>query len=220
MRAEDYINNKSTPICTKVSASAPIPIPVLPISRNSPSSSLRSTMSQPIHVVEGGPSNLSRSRGTLAIQSPEMLCLTAASSSIAALPIMKSKSPPLMKPFSTSTCTSGTEGKDCFGSELDINNLMDPRGRGHGHGHGQVQGEGEGEGEIDSNSSKQSPLSTRPETQTQTKIQNENKASSSRKSFPPPSAASDVWSLGCLLMELITGRLSYCFHCILYFFIY
>ena len=185
MKAEAFLNRKITPVGT--------PVSLPPGSRASPASSFRSTMSQPMHVVEGGPSNLSRSRGTLAIQSPEMLCLTVVSSPIALVPPLRPKSP-LLKPFSPSTTRS--EGKDCFSSELDSHIVDVQTTTTTGTGTGRRR-------DVELNTNLHLEQQSQPETQMHTQI--ESKASN-RRSFPPPTAASDVWSLGCLLLELLTGK--------------
>ena len=95
-----------------------------------------------------GPSSLSRSRGTLPIQSPEMLSLTATAGG---------------RPSFTSVSTRRK-------SITRINYDSSARS-------------------VAESDSSADPSLGAP----------------SRKAFPPPSAMSDVWSLGCLLVELVTG---------------
>lgn len=119
------------------------------------------------HVVEGGPSTASRSRGTLAIQSPEMLCLTAKTEGAA-------KNLNITRPFSTpipapTPMIGRCPSADVVGSEFDG-----------------------------------APGAVELQAQALTRIQSETRVS--RKAFPPPSASSDVWSLGCLLVELVSGN--------------
>lgn len=136
--------------------------------------SMRSTVTL-LHTVEGGPSTVSRSRGTLAIQSPEMLCLTARTdNAVKSLKEVLSRRPSVISPLSplsplSSLSPSRTDG----GSELD------------------------------------SPTFNALELQAQAlkRLQEDAKAVT-RKAFPAPSAASDVWSLGCLLVELISGMIN------------
>ena len=125
------------------------------------------------HVVEGGPSTVSRSRGTLAIQSPEMLCLTAKTEG-AAKSLKENLARPLSTPIpATASMISRASSTDVVESELDS-----------------------------------APSALELQAQALVRIQSETRVS--RKAFPPPSASSDVWSLGCLLVELVSGnRLTY-----------
>ena len=99
-------------------------------------------------VTGRGPSSLSRSRGTLPIQSPEMLSLTATGG---------------VRP---SFAVPNTRKKI-------------PRAS----------------GETSLHSSSESECSN----------ENHPFAAPTKRQFPPPSAASDIWSLGCLLVELVSG---------------
>jgi serine/threonine protein kinase len=124
-----------------------------------------------LHTVEGGPSTVSRSRGTLAIQSPEMLCLTARTDgAVKSLKEVLSRRPSTISPLSPLSPLSHSRADG--GSELD------------------------------------SPVFNAVELQALAlkRLQEDAKAVT-RKAFPPPSAASDVWSLGCLLVELLSGMI-------------
>jgi hypothetical protein len=99
-------------------------------------------------VTGRGPSSLSRSRGTLPIQSPEMLSLTATGG---------------VRP---SFAVPNTRKKI-------------PRAS--------------GESSFHSSSESECSFENRPF------------AAPTKRQFPPPSAASDIWSLGCLLVELVSG---------------
>ena len=92
-----------------------------------------------------GPSSLSRSRGTLPIQSPEMLSLTAAGGARSSFQV------PITRMKTASKMTGKSSHSDSRNGDRSTEH------------------------------------------------------SSSKKLFAPPCAASDVWSLGCLLVELITG---------------
>ena len=96
-------------------------------------------------VLGRGPSSLSRSRGTLPIQSPEMLSLTAAGGARNSFQV----------PITRMKTASKMNGRS---------NYADGRNGDKTAEH-----------------------------------------CSSKKLFAPPCAASDVWSLGCLLVELVTG---------------
>ena len=89
-----------------------------------------------------GPSTRTRSRGTLPIQSPEMICLNITTTT-------------------TTTTTNNNNGSSTIGEALNAQS-----------------------DKIDTTTSKTAP---------------------SRKTFPAPGRASDVWSMGCLLVELVTG---------------
>lgn len=99
-------------------------------------------------VAGRGPSSLSRSRGTLPIQSPEMLSLTA---------------------------TGGVRPSFAV-----------PNTRKKAH---------RASGDFGLHSSSESECS----------YEKNPFAAPTKRQFPPPSAASDVWSLGCLLVELVSG---------------
>ena len=99
-------------------------------------------------VLGRGPSSLSRSRGTLPIQSPEMLSLTAAGGARNSFQV------PITRMKTASKINGG------------------------------------------------GPRSNYTDTRNGDKTAEH---CSSKKLFAPPCAASDVWSLGCLLVELITG---------------
>ena len=131
-----------------------------------------------LHTVEGGPSTVSRSRGTLAIQSPEMLCLTARTDgAVKSLKEVLSRRPSVISPL----------------SPLSPLSTLSPS---------RTDGDG-GSSELDS------PTFNALELQAQAlkRLQEDAKAVT-RKAFPAPSAASDVWSLGCLLVELISGMIN------------
>lgn len=147
----------------------------------SPPESVRSSLSQ-AHVVEGGPSTISRSRGSLAVQSPEMLCLTARTDEAA-----KSLKDALSRPpASLSTPTQSlstrlmTPASDDIGSDMDSTPILTCIDKVQVPSPCPTQGLGQGQGQRKS-------------------------SNVTRKAFPAPSAASDVWSLGCLLVELISG---------------